>query len=120
MIGEPNQRERAGENNWDFPTILVVGNDLTFSRLVDKLRRDDYLVLRARDGVHALRVAVTHSRRIHVLVADERTNGPNLVQMLTVYRPETRVVLVAENPEPALAAVRQFLRPPVQRDGIAA
>jgi hypothetical protein len=104
----------------DFPTILVVGNDLTFTRLVDKLRRDDYLVLRARDGVHALRIAITHSRRIHILVADERANGPGLSQMLKLYRADTRILLVAENPEPTLSAVRQFLRPPAQRDGVAA
>ena len=106
-----------------FPTILLVDiNGGWWSAVISGLEEDKYHILRAESWDEALHFAKTHSRQIHVLLAEDSRDGHLLADTLKPYRPEMQVVFVADQtnanppealePERAAAKIRELLRPP--------
>jgi hypothetical protein len=106
-----------------FPTILLVDiNGGWWNAVISGLEEDKYHILRAESWDEALHFAKTHSRRIHVLLAEDSRDGHLLAETLKPYRPEMQVVFVADQtnanppealePERAAAKIRELLRPP--------
>jgi len=101
----------------DYPTILIVGQDIESHRTLSAtLRADGYLVLEARDRAAAVEFARTHSRSIHVLI-DMSLNSKTWAKTVQVYRPKMQVLLIPQNetgdvlsPELVLEKVRQCLK----------
>jgi signal transduction histidine kinase/CheY-like chemotaxis protein len=77
-------------------TILLVEDETGVRELASEfLRTGGYAVLEARDGSEALKLASTHSGKIHLLLTDmvmPRMNGAELASNLSDARPGLRVV----------------------------
>ncbi len=103
------------------PTVLVAAEEELRSAIVPALEAAGYLVFTARNEAEALHFVVTHSRSIHILLADIDMNGNKLARALMCYRFEMRAFLItnqshndpnALTPAAAVAKVRQDLRLP--------
>jgi hypothetical protein len=72
--------------------------------------------LEAQDAVEALTIVVRHSRRIHLLLAEDHDETRVVAATLKPYRPDTNVVYVGSKLEHTsiLTEVSQILDPPVQ------
>lgn len=78
--------------------LLVEDEDAVRALARDVLRRHGYLVLDARDGVDALRVAEQHRGDIYLLVADivmPRMRGRELADRLATVRPTMKVMCMS-------------------------
>jgi DNA-binding response OmpR family regulator len=93
----------------DYPTVLVVRDDVLDSLLVRSLQRNGFHVLEADDWEHLFDVVRVHSRPIHVLVVDESMDSR--VPILKKHRSELQVVFVKKpvNSDEVLARVRHVL-----------
>jgi hypothetical protein len=110
----------------EFPTILLADvNGGWSSAVISRLEEDKYHILKAPSWDEALHFAKTHSRQIHLLLAEDSRDGHILADTLRPYRPHMRVIYVtvqsnrdpheALEPESAAAKVRELLRPPKTR-----
>lgn len=119
----PDKRygDGAGELE-EFPTILLADIDAGWSgAVISRLEEDKYHILTAHSWDEALHFAKTHSRHIHLLLADDSRDGHVLAETLKPYRPHMRVLYVtvqsntnrleALEPESAAAKARELLRP---------
>jgi hypothetical protein len=103
-----------------YPTVLVAASaGVLRSRLVDSLRRNDYLTLEAGSNVAVLDVIIRHSRSIQVLLLDTSLGNPEFTALLRRYRSNMHILLVASTPghagalppDAALAKTRELLEP---------
>ncbi len=88
-------------------TILLVEDEVGIRELVtDFLQGRGYMVLTARDGNEALRIAEGHEELIHLLVTDivmPNVGGSELANRLRQVRPQIKVLFMSGYPEhPAL------------------
>jgi CheY-like chemotaxis protein len=83
-------------------TILVVDDERVVRRVVARmLERSGYTVLTAGDGPEALEISDTHDGRIDLLLTDmvlPGMPGPEVAELLTSRRPETRVLFSSGYP----------------------
>jgi hypothetical protein len=107
----------------EFPTILLADiNGGWSSAVISRLEEDKYHILIAQSWDEALHFAKTHSRHIHLLLAEDSRDGHVLADTLNPYRPHMRVIYVtvesnrdpreASEPEGAVAKIRELFRPP--------
>jgi hypothetical protein len=99
----------------DHPTVLIVFEDREpRDSLIRNLRHKDYLVLEAQNAVQALEIVVRHSRRIHLLLAEESNEARVMAATLKPYRPDMNVIHIRSNlePEVILLEVSGVLEPP--------
>ena len=93
--------------------------------MISRLEADKYHILTAHSWDEALHFAKTHSRHIHLLLAEDSRDGHVLAETVNPYRPHMRVLYItvqsntnqreALGPESAAAKVRELLRPPQTR-----
>src|SRR5439155_13859736 len=80
-------------------TVLLVEDEGAVRTLArDVLRRHGYVVLEARHGLDALRVAERHQDAIHLMVTDvvmPHMSGRDLSQRLAEVRPAMKVLFVS-------------------------
>jgi PAS domain S-box-containing protein len=80
-------------------TILLVEDEEAVRALArEVLRRHNYVVLEARHGVEALRIAERHPNDIHLLVTDvvmPQMSGRELSARLTAVRPGTKTLFMS-------------------------
>lgn len=92
-------------------TVLLVEDDYFVRRLLaDVLRRDGHMVLVARDGEEALRLAEGHSQEIDLMVTDlvmPRLGGIEAARALWDHHPETRIIYVSGDGEAVRALLAQ-------------
>ena len=82
------------------PTILVVYETREFREvLIRNLQQGGYLVLIAQNLVEASEIVIRHSRRIHLLLADDSEDGRTMASTLKPYRSDMRVIHMGSNPE---------------------
>ena len=94
-----------------FSAILVAGSwNEPYNLLARNVEQAGYLVLVAHSGAEALAIAKTHSRPIHLLLADDTVASPALIRDLSPYQPEIRVLVIAA-PEETLARIKELLEP---------
>jgi PAS domain S-box-containing protein len=87
-------RRRRG---WE-TVLLVEDEDAVRALAREVLRRDGYVVLEARHGVEAMRVAERHADEIHLLIADivmPHMSGSELAKRLTTDRPAMKVLFMS-------------------------
>ena len=93
-------------------TILVVDSDSIFCDLIARmLVHQGYAVLQARSGAEALVTAARHTGTLQLLVTDilmPAIDGFRLADLLTVSRPEIRVLFISSHYDDS-AFVRQGL-----------
>jgi DNA-binding NtrC family response regulator len=105
----------------DFPTVLLVElEDPVRSTLLQGLQKEGVHVLEARDWAATFNLIRSHSRPIHLLLTNARSARPDLAKTLEPYRPELRVLFVAQHPseilpnvlhpEIALAKIRELFK----------
>ena len=106
----------------DFPTVMVAElEDPVRSTLLLNLRKEGIHVLDAQGWTSAFNLIRSHSRPIHLLLTNMRRARLNLAETLKPYRPELRVLFVAQypseilpnvlHPDAALAKIREFFKP---------
>jgi hypothetical protein len=111
----------------EFPTILLADVSGGWSSaVISRLEADKYHILKAPSWDEALHFAKTHSRHIHLLLAEDSRDGHVLADTLRPYRPHMRVIYVTVQanrdpqealvPESAAAKVRELLRPQKTRN----
>jgi|SRR5689334_279880 hypothetical protein len=103
---------------WPFPTILLMGVGISYA---SQLRKAGYLILESHDDIEALELARLHSRRIHILLAEEGEASRALAAKLHHYRPEMRLLFVDWNadkgipdsvaPHGVLQKIKEILEP---------
>ena len=103
-----------------FPTVLLAGGDDSIRGLLfQNLNGQGCLVLTALTGSQAVEIARVHSRPIHVLLAEDGSEGRTLVATVKRYRPNIQVLFVARcleecvpgvlPPEGAVSKVQEIL-----------
>src|SRR5215470_6158163 len=81
----------------EFPTVLLVDiNGGWCGEVVSRLEEDKYHILTAQSRDEALHFAKTHSRPIHMLLAEDSREGHALVEALKPYRAQMQVIFVAD------------------------
>ena len=105
-------------------TILLVNDEKGIRDLArEKLVRNGYIVLEAKDGADALEISERHENPIHLVVTDDmpEMNGWDLAQLLTRLRPEMKVIYMSGTPHKALdlGPVAIFLPKPFSMDTLA-
>jgi two-component system, cell cycle sensor histidine kinase and response regulator CckA len=89
--------ERGKKHGWE--TVLLVEDEDAVRVLArEVLRRQGYVVLEARHGLDALRVAERHGESIHLMVTDvvmPHLSGRDLAERLMVLRPEMKVLFIS-------------------------
>jgi DNA-binding response OmpR family regulator len=99
-------------------TILVVEDDAATLHLVQRiLEKGNYEVLCANSAQEGERLGKEFPRPIHLLLSDvvmPHMNGPDLATLLTVHRPDMRVILMSGYPDGGLVLGSgwQFIRKP--------
>ena len=95
-----DETEPAGprkDRGWE--TVLIVEDEDAVRALArEVLRRQGYVVLEARHGVDALRIAERHTDPIHLLITDlvmPHMSGRDLAARLTVARPEMKILFMS-------------------------
>jgi len=123
----PDKRYGGGASELEeFPTLLLADIEGGWSSaVIGRLEQDKYHILTAHSWDEALHFAKTHSRHIHLLLAEDSRDGHVLAETVKPYRPHMRVLYVtgqsntspreAFEPESAAAKVRELLRPPQAR-----
>jgi DNA-binding NtrC family response regulator len=75
--------------------VLIAAEDGALRQVLgQQLRQDGCLVLEAESAASALRSVVSHSRSIHVLLADINTIEPDSMIMFRRYRPGIQILFV--------------------------
>ena len=89
----------APDKTRNFETVLVAEDEEIVRVLVcEVLEEEGYNVLRAPDGIEALKIARAFEAPIHLLVSDvimPHMNGPELAAQLTALRPDIKVLYVS-------------------------
>jgi CheY-like chemotaxis protein len=89
----------GGVDDRGFETILLVEDEDTVRTLArEVLRRQGYVVLEARHGLDALRVAERHAEPIQLMVTDvvmPHMSGRDLAERLVLSRPEIKVLFIS-------------------------
>jgi DNA-binding NtrC family response regulator len=96
----------------EHPSVLIVHKNREFREsLAEQLQQTGYLVLEARDAAEASRIVVCHSRRIHLLLADDTDDDRLMAAMLKPYRPDMDIIHISLNLElhSILTEVSKFL-----------
>ncbi len=91
------QENRAKEQGWE--TVLLVEDEDAVRVLArEVLRRQGYVVLEARHGLDALRVAERHADPIQLMVTDvvmPHMSGRDLAERLVLSRPDMKVLFIS-------------------------
>src|SRR5262249_57395019 len=91
------RRSTDAMHGWE--TVLLVEDEDAVRVLArEVLRRHGYVVLEARHGVDALRVAERHTDAIHLMVADlvmPHMSGRDLAERLSNVRPAMKVLFMS-------------------------
>lgn len=123
----PDVRYGSGSKELEeFPTILMADiNGAWCGPVISRLEEDKYHILKAQSWDEALHFAKTHSRHIHLLLAEDSRDGHVLAEAMKPYRPHMRVIYVNAQanadareglaPESAATKVRELFRPPRTR-----
>ena len=88
----------AGDAVGSETVLLVEDEDAVRALAREVLRRHGYVVLEARHGVDALRVAERHADEIHLLVADvvmPHMSGRELAERLATVRPAMKILFMS-------------------------
>ena len=96
------------------PTILIVHEDRDFRDvLIRNFEPNNYLVLEAEEAAEAFEVAVRHSRRIHLLLADDTDDARVMAAKLNPYQPLMNVIYISRSVEPGwiLRGILKVLEP---------
>jgi CheY-like chemotaxis protein len=97
--------ERPARSGRRETVLLVEDEDAVRALAREVLRRHGYVVLEARHGVDALRVAERHSDAIHLLVTDvvmPHMGGRELANRLATTRPAIKVLFISGYADHAL------------------
>jgi two-component system cell cycle sensor histidine kinase/response regulator CckA len=89
--------DAARKQGWE-TVLLVEDEDAVRALAREVLRRHGYVVIEARHGVDALRVAERHPDDIHLLVTDvvmPHLSGRELAERLTAARPKMKVLFMS-------------------------
>jgi PAS domain S-box-containing protein len=97
------QHDHSGRRQTDttqgWETVLLVEDEDAVRALArEVLRRHGYVVLEARHGVDALRVAERHTDAIHLMVTDvvmPHMSGRDLAERLSTVRPRMKVLFMS-------------------------
>ncbi len=110
-----SDRRRRG---WE-TVLLVEDEDAVRALAREVLRRHGYVVLEARHGLEALRVAERHPDEIHLLVSDvvmPHISGSELAKRLSADRPKMKVLFMSGYTDrPALQRDTTVVAPFVQK-----
>jgi len=97
---QPRRRPPVGRPPAE--TILVVDNEASVRRVVRRtLQHDGNVVLEAVDAESALRLIEGHSGRLDLIITDMTMpgiDGWELAEVLSVFRPELRVLVMTGFP----------------------
>jgi DNA-binding NtrC family response regulator len=92
-----DRRTDSAKKGWE-TVLLVEDEDAVRALAREVLRRNGYVVLEARHGLDALRVAERHSDTIHLMVTDvvmPHMSGRDLAQRLAEVRPTMKVLFMS-------------------------
>jgi CheY-like chemotaxis protein len=95
----------AGDPVGSETVLLVEDEDAVRALAREVLRRHGYVVLEARHGVDALRVAERHADEIHLLIADvvmPHMSGRELAERLATVRPAMKILFMSGYTDHAL------------------
>lgn len=103
-MGQPaTPRRRPPVGRPPAETTLVVDNEASVRRVVRRaLEHDGHVVLEAADAESALRLIEGHSGRLDLIITDltmPGIDGRELAEVLSVFRPELRVLAMTGFPE---------------------
>ena len=90
-------RKTDGTHGWE-TVLLVEDEDAVRALAREVLRRHGYVVLEARHGVDAVRVAERHADDIHLMVSDvvmPHMSGCDLAERLSTVRPKMKVLFMS-------------------------
>jgi PAS domain S-box-containing protein len=93
----PGRRQTDGMHGWE-TVLLVEDEDAVRALGREVLRRHGYVVLEARHGVDAIRVAERHTDDIHLMVTDlvmPHMSGRALAERLSNVRPKMKVLFMS-------------------------
>jgi len=122
----PGRRTSDGKQGWE--TVLLVEDEAAVRALArEVLRRHGYVVLEARHGVDALRVAERHNDEIHLMITDvvmPHMSGRDLAERLARVRPKMKVLFMSGYTDHALmhrelTPGSAFLQKPFTPEGFA-
>jgi len=97
-------RPRETAHGWE-TVLLVEDEDAVRALAREVLRRHGYIVLEARHGVDALRIAERHTDTIHLMVTDvvmPHMSGRELAERLSTVRPHMKVLFMSGYTDHAL------------------
>ena len=122
----PGRRTSDGKQGWE-TVLLVEDEDAVRALAREVLRRHGYVVLEARHGVDALRVAERHGDDIHLMVTDvvmPHMSGRDLADRLSRVRPNMKVLFMSGYTDHALmhrelTPGSAFLQKPFTPEGFA-
>jgi len=104
-LPRPNDaRPRESAHGWE-TVLLVEDEDAVRALAREVLRRHGYIVLEARHGVDALRVAERHPDTIHLMVTDvvmPHMSGREVAERLNTVRPHMKVLFMSGYTDHAL------------------
>jgi PAS domain S-box-containing protein len=96
-VAQPAARDAGSALGWE-TVLLVEDEDAVRALAREVLRRHGYVVLEARHGVDALRVAERHPDDIHLMVTDvvmPHMSGRELAQRLGTVRPKMKMLFMS-------------------------
>jgi len=103
---QDNAGRRSSDAMHGWETVLLVEDEDAVRALArEVLRRHGYVVLEARHGVDALRMAERHPDDIHLMITDlvmPHMGGRNLVERLAAVRPKMKVLFMSGYTDHAL------------------
>ena len=122
----PGRRTSDGKQGWE-TVLLVEDEDAVRALAREVLRRHGYVVLEARHGVDALRIAERHGDDIHLMVTDivmPHMSGRDLAERLSSTRPGMKVLFMSGYTDHALmhrelTPGSAFLQKPFTPEGFA-
>jgi len=103
--GTQSATSEAGDPAGSETVLLVEDEDAVRALAREVLRRHGYVVLEARHGVDALRVAERHADEIHLLIADvvmPHMSGRELAERLATVRPAMKILFMSGYADHAL------------------
>ena len=93
------REDAAGRKKFGWETVLLVEDEDAVRVLArEVLRRNGYVVLEARHGIDALRIAERHPDDIHLMITDlvmPHMGGGELAKRLSAARPGMRVLFMS-------------------------
>jgi two-component system, cell cycle sensor histidine kinase and response regulator CckA len=121
-------RDHPAEKKRGWETVLLVEDESAVRALArEVLRRHGYVVLEARHGVDALRLAERHPDNIHLMITDvvmPHMGGRELAERLVAVRPKMKVLFMSGYTDQAvmhrhLTPGSAFLQKPFTPEGFA-